>query len=63
MIELKFEYFRSMEEVVASFLDNGYKVMIERSVDKTHKQWKYGYLLTAIKDEKEEETNESNISN
>ena len=56
MVELKFEYFRNMEEVVDSFLRNGYKVAIERYVDKTYKQWKYGYLLTAVKDEQEEET-------
>ncbi len=63
MIELKFEYFRSMEEVIDSFLNNGYKVAIERCyVDKTRKQWKPTYLLTAVKDEKEEETNESNTS-
>ncbi len=63
MIELKFEYFRNMQEVIDSFLNNGYKVVIERYLDKTHKQWKCSYVLTAVKDEREEETNESNISN
>ena len=59
MIELKFEYFRNMEEVVESLLRNGYKVTIEDAVDKTYKQWRHFFLLTAEKSESREITGET----
>lgn len=58
MIELKFEYFRDMEEVVDAFLRNGYKVTIEDLIDKRPKQWKHLFLLTAEKSESKEITAE-----
>lgn len=58
MIELKFEYFRDMEEVVDAFLRNGYKVTIEDLIDKRPKQWKHLLLLTAEKSESKEITAE-----
>lgn len=58
MIELKFEYFRDMEEVVDAFLRNGYKVTIEDLIDKRLKQWKHLLLLTAEKSESKEITAE-----
>ncbi|MBR2653997.1 MAG: hypothetical protein IKD59_05510 [Lachnospiraceae bacterium] len=59
MIELKFEYFRDMEEVVEALLRNGYKVMIEILIDKSPKTWKRIYLLTAEKTEPKEITGET----
>lgn len=49
MIELQFEYFRNMEEVVDSFLKNGYKVTIECLIDKRNKRWERKLVLTAKK--------------
>ena len=59
MIELKFEYFRNMEEVVEALLKNGYKVTIEDLIDKRPKRWEHRFLLTAEKSEPKEITGET----
>ena len=58
MVELKFEYFRNMEEVANAFLTNGYKLMVEQKIDKSEKRWKKYILLTAVKNESCEEIEE-----
>lgn len=58
MVELKFEYFRNMEEVANAFLTNGYKLMVEQKIDKSEKRWKKYILLTAVKNESYEEIEE-----
>lgn len=59
MIELKFENFRKMEEVVEALLRNGYKVTIEILIDKRPKTWKHVFLLTAEKADVKEITGET----